>query len=246
MRGRRRQLERVELQAAGHGHARRVRAEILQPMRRLLALHAEAIDVGQHAAEERADQLVARVRPRRNPAVDDGRLHAALAARAEQVRPDLGLHHDEETRLHQIQRAPDGEHPVERKVEHAVHEMAQARLRHLLPGHRRRREKEPQARIPALEIRGQRARRQRFADRHGVNPDRLLAVEIERDRQVAEPLAQAADVLLVTNRLIEEVRRDERRKAAASTHCRRDTYEHDKCITFRMARLCRGGDRGWP
>ena len=205
--GRRRRLERIELQAAGHGHPRRVRAEIDQTAGRLLALHAEAIDVGQHAAEERANQAVARVRPRRDAAVDDGGLHPALAAFAEQVGPDLGLHHDEEPRLHQAEGAAHDERPVERKVEHGVHDAAEAGLGDLLSRNGGRRQKEPQARVARLEIRRQRARRERLADRHGVNPDGLLAVEIERNRQVPEPIAQAADIFLVSNRLVHEVRR---------------------------------------
>ena len=39
-----------------------------------VALHAEAIDVCEHAAEERPDQLVARIRTRGNAPVDDDRL----------------------------------------------------------------------------------------------------------------------------------------------------------------------------
>ena len=207
--GRRRRLERIELQAARHGDVRRIRAEVDQPPDRLLALHAEAIDIGQHAPEERADQAVAGVRPRRDASVDDGGLHAAAAALAEQVRPDLGLHHDEEPRLHQGQRAPHDERPVERKVEDRVHDAAKARLRDLLAGDGGRGQEEPQARIPRLQVRRQGARRQRLADRHGMDPDRLLAVEIERNGQVAEPLPEAADVFLVTNRLVDEVRRND-------------------------------------
>ena len=48
-----RRSERVELEAAGDDDPRRVGAERRQPPRRLLALHAEAVDVGEHAAEER-------------------------------------------------------------------------------------------------------------------------------------------------------------------------------------------------
>ena len=39
-------------------------------------------------------------------------------------------------------------------------------------------------------------------------PWKDLAVDVERDRQIAEPLPQAADVLLVADRLVQEVRRD--------------------------------------
>ena len=48
----RRRLERLELQAAGHGDARRIGADVDDAPRRLVALHAEAIDVGEHAPEE--------------------------------------------------------------------------------------------------------------------------------------------------------------------------------------------------
>ncbi len=50
----RRRLERLELQAAGDGDARRVGADVDDAPRRLVALHAEAIDVGEHAPEEPA------------------------------------------------------------------------------------------------------------------------------------------------------------------------------------------------
>ena len=87
----------------------------------LLALHAEAIDVGEHAAEERPDQPVARdttayeMRPLTITVLTPRR-----AAVAQQVRPDLGLHHHEQARLDDRQRAADDERPVEREVEHRV------------------------------------------------------------------------------------------------------------------------------
>ena len=40
-------IECVELEAAGHGDTTRIGAELAQPARRLLALHAEAIDVAE-------------------------------------------------------------------------------------------------------------------------------------------------------------------------------------------------------
>ena len=95
-------------------------ADVDDPARRLVALHAEAIDVREHAAEERADEPVARIRARRDPAVDERRLDAGALAGAQQVRPDLGLHHDEQPRLDQPQRAFDDEAEVEREVEDLV------------------------------------------------------------------------------------------------------------------------------
>ncbi len=218
---RRRKLERIEFQAAGDRHARRIGAERDEAPRRFLALHAEAIDVGEDPLEERPDQPVARIRPRRDASVDEDRLHAARAAHAQQVRPDLGLHHDEDARPHEVQRAPDDEGPVEREVEHAVQVLDVPR--HLLPRDRRRREKEAQARIAALEVGGERARGQRFADRHRVDPDGLFAIDVEGERKKSQTLAQAADVLLVANRLVQKVRRhqnedDERQQAIGEIH----------------------------
>jgi hypothetical protein len=131
-------FERVELQAAGDGDARRIGAEIDQAVRRLLALHAEAIDVGEHAAEQRAHEPVARVRARGNAAVDHRRPDAPLPAFVQQVRPDLGLHHDEQPRLDDVQRAAGRDDPVEWEIEHPVQQMAKARSGHLLPRQRRR------------------------------------------------------------------------------------------------------------
>ena len=107
------------------------------------------------------------------------RLDAAAAALVQQVRPDLGFHHDEEPRPHQVERPAHDEGPVEREIEHAVHEVAQARARDLLPGHRRRRQKKLQPGIAGLQIGGQRAGGQRFADGDGVNPNRRLCVDVE-------------------------------------------------------------------
>jgi Cdc6-like AAA superfamily ATPase len=40
-----------------------------------------------------------------------------------------------------------------------------------------------------------------------MHPDRFVAVEVERDRKIPEPLRKATDVLVVAQRLIEKVRR---------------------------------------
>ena len=66
--------------------------------------------------------------------------------------------------------------------------------------------------IALAQIREQRPRGQRLAHRDGVNPDRLVAVEIEADRQIAHPLGEAADVLPVPDRLIQEPRRQHDRQ----------------------------------
>ena len=63
---------------------------------------------------------IARIRALREPAVDDRRLDAAAPAFAQQVRPDLGLHHHEEPGPHEIERAAHEDAEVERKVKHRV------------------------------------------------------------------------------------------------------------------------------
>ena len=181
-------IERVELEAAGHGDAARVGAELAEAARRLFTLHAEAIDVAEHPPHERTDDAVARKRSRRDAAVDERGAHVAAPALAQQVRPDLGLDHHEEPRLHEIQRPPHGECPVEREIEHGVGVGDAARQ--LLTRQRRRREKHAQRGIPRLAVRRDRPRGEHLADRHRVDPDRFFGVEVERNRQVAEPLAR--------------------------------------------------------
>src|SRR3954465_9390769 len=56
-----------------------------------------------------------------------------------------------------------------------------------------------------------------------MNPDRRFAVHVESNRQVAEALTEAADVLLVAHRLVKEVRRDkhehkQRQEAVGEIH----------------------------
>ena len=204
--GRAGNLERIELERAGDRHARAIGADLDDAAGRFLALHAEAIDVGEHAPEERAGQPVAGKGTGRDAAVDEHGLHPGLVTHAQEVRPDLGLHDDEQARLHQPERPLHDRTEIEREVEHLVH-VVDVPARHLLPGHRRRGQEDAKPGIALAQLRQQRPRGQHLADRHRVDPDRLVAVEVERQRQVAEPLRQAADVLAVTDRLVEEVRR---------------------------------------
>src|SRR5262249_28066745 len=132
---RRRKLERVELQAAGDADARGVGAELDDPARRLLGLHAEPIHVGEDAAEKVPYHPVAWIRPRRDAAVAHDRFDALLSALAQQVRPDLGLHHDEHARPDEAQRAADDEGPVEREIEDRV-DVREAAPRDLLAADR--------------------------------------------------------------------------------------------------------------
>ena len=229
VRGRGRQLQRIELQAAGHRDARRIGAEIDQPPRRFLALHAEAIDVGEHAAEERTDQPVARIRSRRDAAVDHDRLHAALAAHAQQVRPDLGLHHDEDARLDQIERAPDDERPVEREVEHAV-DVLHAVPRHLLAGDRRRREEQTEARIARS------CRSAASARAVSVSPTDTAWIQIDSSPSMLNVIGRKPEPLAAGCRCTScsespgtgsTARRARRRPASAG--CKRDTCEVRTC-----------------
>ena len=124
---RRRRFQRIELQAAGHRDACGIGAELDEPARRFFPLHAEAIDVREHAPDERPNHPVARKRSIRDPAVDDRRLDPPAATFAQQVRRDLGFDHHEQTRLDDVERAPRGEGPIEREVEHRIH------IRHAAP-----------------------------------------------------------------------------------------------------------------
>jgi hypothetical protein len=204
-----RDLQGIELEAAGYGDAAGVCPQLHEPPAGLFTLHAEPIHVIEHAPEERAHHPVARKRSLRYPAVDDGRLHAGLAAGAQQVRPDLGLHHDEEPGLHQRQRAPHYEGEVEREIEECI-DVLDLPPRHLLPGDRRRGHEDTQVRVSLPQVFHERPGRQRLSHRDGVDPYRRLAVEIEGDRKASEALAQRADVFLVTDRLVDEIRRRRR------------------------------------
>ena len=198
-------VERIELQAAGDDDLLARGAEIDDAARGFFALHAEAIDVGQHAAEQRAHEAIARIRAAGDAAVGEHRGDAARAAGAQQVRPDLRLHHHEQARFDDVERARDGDGPVERKVEHAI-DVGQL-LRDLLARHRGGGEINLQRGKPLFEVGEQRARGERLSDRDRVNPDGGFAVDIERERQVAETLADAANVLAMPHRLKNQVRR---------------------------------------
>ncbi len=204
-------LQRVELEAAGDDDAIGGGADLDEAADRLLRLHAESVDVSEHVPEEAARQPVARERPRRQPAVHDRGLDATGSALAQQVRPDLGLHHQEQARLHQVQGAAYDQPEVEGKVEDGIG-VGHAAAGQLLCRHRRRRHEEPQPGMALAQGGDERAGGQQLADRHGVDPDRRLGVDVERYRQVTKTLRQAGDVLAITHRLIEEPRRDDDRE----------------------------------
>ena len=88
-------------------------------------------------------------------------------------------------------------------------DVVQRAARDLLARQGGRREKQPKTRIARLQVGHQGTRREDFADRDGVDPDRLVAIEVERNWEVPETLTEAADVLSVPDSLIEEVRRDD-------------------------------------
>ena len=106
----------------------RVRAEPDQTLRRLLALHAEPIDISQHATKQWLDQAVPWKRAMGNPPIHHDRLHTTPPAFTEEVRPDFSLDHHKQPRLHEPERSANGERPVEWEVKHLV------QVGHTLPG----------------------------------------------------------------------------------------------------------------
>jgi hypothetical protein len=128
------------------------------------------VDVGQHAPEERLHESVAWERTVRDPAVHHHRLHAAAAAFAEKIRPDLRFHHDEEPGLHEVQRTPSDRGPVEGEIKDRV-EVAHVPTSKLLARYRRGGEKNLQIGIPAFELGHERPCGEDFSDRDGVDPD---------------------------------------------------------------------------
>ena len=74
----------------------------------------------EHAPNERTHEAIARKRARRDTAVDERGSNAAATALAQEIRPDLCFDHHEQLRLHDVERAADGESPVERQIEDRV------------------------------------------------------------------------------------------------------------------------------
>ena len=202
---RRRPLQRVELQTAGDDDPRRHGADVDDAAGRFFALHAEAVDVGEHTAEEAARQPVARIRARRDAAVDDDGGDAAGTAFTQEIRPDLGLHHDEEPRPQPVEQPAHDRPEIDREVEDGVG-LRHVLPGHLVPGHRGRGEEQLQPRIACPQGRHDGARDQDLAHRDGMNPDRRLAVGVDTGRQATEPVRQAAEVLAMAQRLPGEPR----------------------------------------
>src|SRR5262249_11262415 len=119
---------------------------------------------------------------------------AAATRLVDEVRPDLGLDQQKERGVERGERLADRERPVERRVEEPV-DPAHALLGDAVPAHGRGREEHPQPRESRLQLVDQRPRGEALADRHGVDPDRAVAVHVQVDGQPPHPLAERAEVL---------------------------------------------------
>ena len=96
-------------------------------------------------------------------------------------------------------------------------------------------------------------RAQHFAHGHGMHPDRLVTIQIERQREIPEPLPDAADILVVAQRLVEKVRRrrhehDERDDAVEEIHGNLRETQPLRCLKYsapidRVQRADRGPRR---
>ena len=124
-------------------------------------------------------------RPGRDAAVHDCGLDAAPLAFAQDIRPDLAFHQHQQPGLRAVEHAPDDPREVDRKVEDGVR-VGQLAPCQLLPGSRRRRDEQAEAREPRLQLLDDRTRREHLAHRDRVDPERRLAVEVERDGQPPE------------------------------------------------------------
>jgi hypothetical protein len=88
----------------------------------------------------------------------------------QEVRPELGLHHNEETRFHETERPVYDKAEIEREIEDFI-DVLKIVAGNLLSRHRRGREEQTQLRIAFAQLRQQCAGGQDLAHRHGMNPD---------------------------------------------------------------------------
>ena len=194
----------VELQVAGRRHPVAGRPEVDEAARRLRALGAAAVHVGEHPAEQEPRQTVARIRAVGDAPVHEHRPHPAPRAAPQQVGPQLGLDRQKQHRPHPVEHPVDGRRQVEGKIEQAVDSLEAGGHRPARRGGRR----QPQrvVGIALAQPRNQRAGGLHLAHRDRVNPDRRPPRGIDAGRQAAPALPQRPDVLAAADGRVQQAR----------------------------------------
>ncbi len=190
---RRRRLGRVELQIARDLHARARPTERADAFGMGLCLHQEEVDFAEHAADEAAQQPIARERAFREAPVDHGHPRSPKMRLVDEIRPDLALHEHEEHGVEGAESGPHRPRPVERCIEQAVR--AHALRRDGIPRGRGGGEEDAQARKAILERRHERPRGEDLADRDRVDPHRPAARSGGRVGRSPHALAEGPRVL---------------------------------------------------
>ena len=163
--GRRRE---VELEVAGDRD--RGRAERGEPRRVGLGLRADRREIFERRSGERRDARVAARRLLRQPRVRQQERHAAGAAFAHQVGPELGFHQDAERRAEVRDEPADRPREVVGQ-ERERRELAVEARRRLAPGRGHVGHEERVIGIARAQARDERLRRARLAERDRVDPD---------------------------------------------------------------------------
>ena len=169
-RGSRARLEIVLEISRGAGPFGR-RAQGQKPLADRFGLRQDRIRVRQDRREEAAERQIARKGAVGDPAVHNGQRRSGSLRFAKQVRPDLGLRHDDHGRLERSQHAAHRKHIVRRSIEDAVRQAAQFLIRRGAPRQRRGGNEKP----ARGKFRSQPAQQlqagKHFAHRNCVQPD---------------------------------------------------------------------------
>lgn len=147
--------------------------------------------------EEPAEAQVAGQGAVRDAGVGEQEARARAAGFAEQIGPDLGLHHDEERRAEAAQDAAHGEAVVERRVEDGVGQAGQPFLAESAAGESCCRDVDGNAGQKRAEAAEEDGGGERFSDADGMQPDGAGGRRENVRREEAETLAEAAQVAAV-------------------------------------------------
>ncbi len=188
---------RVVLEVAGFDHPIGRRAQRHEAPRIRMRLRAHGAHRRERATHDRREHLVAAQRSRREPRIEHVQRHAGVAAAEQQVRPQLGLHHQRGMRPEMRDEAAHRARQVIGQVD-VLDALAPERLHARRAGRRDRGDEQAQV-GPALEQRvDQRHRGIHFADGHRMQPQHALRARWAEARIALAPalevgrLAEAA------------------------------------------------------
>lgn len=174
------------------------------------ALHKQKIGQAQDGSKETPPSAIARPSTIGDTAIDDCQLSAGSFGFEKQVRPDLGLKHDEQRRANRLQSSAHGRRVIQGRIENGLDQLGYLAFGRVPAGDCRCGNIDRYLRKIGPDGPDQRNGAGDFADRDSMQPDAAGLRPSETLGQKSQTLSEMGAVIAVSGEPRGEVEEDER------------------------------------